>query len=292
MTGPKYRVHYVSMLDEHAMAESASSVSERKTHTSPRIPVSMIALTTAALAVPLALLRRQRVTPIINWRKYPSQPAFAPPVRRAPGPPPDVPSIVPPPPRATSVRTLPISTTATPSANAGAVFRRPSEEPSPTSTEDGFEGVLYSLKAFSIATAVVVAGGAASVWGVKTYLGVKDTQEFASVMRLTLRNTWPFLVSRIHRTSDSTRLSSPVSLPVTASTGSEPEPPDGSSLVPVNAESDVKGWNWPEAQARLATAYEHGGVPQFAEAAASELEAELELERRKRSLVDPSADTS
>jgi hypothetical protein len=39
---------------------------------------------------------------------------------------------------------------------------------------NGFNGALYSLKAFSIATALVVAGGSASVWGVKTYLGVKD----------------------------------------------------------------------------------------------------------------------
>jgi hypothetical protein len=37
-----------------------------------------------------------------------------------------------------------------------------------------FNGALYSLKAFGIATALVVAGGAASVWGVKTYMGVKD----------------------------------------------------------------------------------------------------------------------
>jgi len=269
------------------MAGSAS-VSEHKTRTSPWIPVSMIALTTAALAIPFALLRRQRVTPIVNWRKSPSQPAFAPPVRRAP--PPDLHPAVPPPPRTASVRTLPISTIATPSANAGTLFRRPSEEPFPTSTEDSFSDVLYSFKAFSIATAVVVAGGAASVWGVKTYLGVKDTQEFASAMRLTLRNKWPFLISRIHRTSDSTQLSPPVSLPVTASTGSELEPPDGSSLM--TAEPDVKGWDWPEAQARLAAAYERGGVSQFAEAAIGELEAELELERRKRSLVGPSADPS
>jgi hypothetical protein len=109
-------------------------------------------------------------------------------------------------------------------------------------------------------------------------------------MRLTLRNKWPFLISRIHRTSDSTRLSPPVSLPVTTSTGSELEPPDGSSLM--TAEPDVKGWNWPEAQARLAAAYERGGVSQFTEATIGELEAELDLERRKRSLVDPSADPS
>ena len=41
-------------------------------------------------------------------------------------------------------------------------------------------------------------------------------------------------------------------------------------------------WNWPAAQARLAAAYEHGGIAQFAEVAVRELEAELEFERRNR----------
>jgi hypothetical protein len=45
--------------------------------------------------------------------------------------------------------------------------------------EDNFNGALYSLKAFSIATALVVVGAAASLWGVKTYLGVKDVRKFA-----------------------------------------------------------------------------------------------------------------
>jgi hypothetical protein len=46
------------------------------------------------------------------------------------------------------------------------------------SREDGFNGVSYSLKAFGIASALVIAGGAASVWGVKAYLGVKDVREY------------------------------------------------------------------------------------------------------------------
>jgi hypothetical protein len=45
--------------------------------------------------------------------------------------------------------------------------------------KDGsFDGALYSLKAFGIATALVVAGAAASVWSVKTYLGVKDVSGY------------------------------------------------------------------------------------------------------------------
>ena len=41
-------------------------------------------------------------------------------------------------------------------------------------------------------------------------------------------------------------------------------------------------WNWQATQARLVAAYERGGITQFAEVAVRELEAELEIERRKR----------
>jgi hypothetical protein len=176
--------------------------------------------------------------------------------------------------------------------------------PRSTSTrEDNFNSALHSLKAFSIATALVVVGAVASLWGVKTYLGVKDvrklafstcryqpsftcfphtqTQEFASAMRLTLRTKWPLLTSRIHRTSDSAPLPTPVSLPLTISSPASPPldvPP------PATAAPDVDEWNWPAAKARLAAAYERGGVAQFAEVAIGELEAEAELERRDRGL--------
>jgi hypothetical protein len=46
-------------------------------------------------------------------------------------------------------------------------------------------------------------------------------------------------------------------------------------------------WNWLAAQARLVAAYERGGIAQFAEVAVRELEAESELERRKRRIGDP-----
>jgi hypothetical protein len=51
-------------------------------------------------------------------------------------------------------------------------------------------------------------------------------------------------------------------------------------------DKDGGEWNWPAAQARLAAAYEGGGVAQFAEVAVRELEAELEHERRKRNSVE------
>ncbi|KAI9434865.1 hypothetical protein H4582DRAFT_747755 [Lactarius indigo] len=230
-----------------------------------------------ALAVPLVLLRRQRArTSALSNSVSSSMVTSAPPVRRAPtrGVPPTAP-----PPRAAQALT-PASTKATPSVEASsssAAFSRIAQE-------DGFNGALYSLKAFSIATALVVAGGAASVWGVKTYLGVRDTQEFASTMRLSLLTKWPLLASRIHRASDSAPLPPPIPLPVTISSASKPDadlpPPPPPTSVP-----EVDGWTWPAAQARLAEAYEHGGVARFAETAAGELEAEAELERRKRGLA-------
>jgi hypothetical protein len=104
-------------------------------------------------------------------------------------------------------------------------------------------------------------------------------------MRLTLLTNWPLLTSRIHRTSDSAPLPPPVSLPVTISPASTPlEVPPPATAVP-----DVDEWNWPAAKARLAAAYERGGVSQFAEVAIGEMEAEAELERRKRGLGTSSA---
>ena len=70
----------------------------------------------------------------------------------------------------------------TPLAKAGSVFRAPSGEASlrvsRVEKDGSFNGALYSLKAFGIATALVVAGAAASVWSAKAYLGVKDVSGY------------------------------------------------------------------------------------------------------------------
>jgi hypothetical protein len=93
-------------------------------------------------------------------------------------------------------------------------------------------------------------------------------------MRLTLLTKWPLLASRIHRADDS------APLPVVVSPASEPEvDPEPPAAIPL-----ADGWSWHDAQARLAAAYEHGGVTRFAEVAVGELEAEAEVERRKRGL--------
>ena len=128
--------------------------------------------------------------------------------------------------------------------------------------EDSFNGALYSLKAFGIATALVITGAAASLWGGKAYLGVKD----ACICSSMSRTSHAFMAWHIP--------------PIPASEAPADEPPLKTAAVP----DDVDRWNWPAAQARLAAAYERGGVAQFAEAAVGEPEAEWELERRKRGL--------
>ncbi|KAI9443822.1 hypothetical protein H4582DRAFT_1916825 [Lactarius indigo] len=136
---------------------------------------------------------------------------------------------------------MPASTKATPSVELSSPLQGSFAAPSSVVQEDGFNGALYSLKAFS-ATTLVVAGGGASVWGVKTYLSFRDvckkvflrtpplltltavkTQEFASAMRLSLLTKWPLLASRIHRASDSPPLHPPTPLPVTIFSASKPD---------------------------------------------------------------------
>jgi hypothetical protein len=272
-----------------------------------------LAVTTVALVVPFVLLRRQRASSsTLSKHISPSHLTSPPPVRRVTSS------------RIVSTQKLPTSTTGTSSAKAGVSFREAPEvsESSRELREDGFNGVSYSLKAFGIASALVVAGGAASVWGVKAYLGVKDvreyiyifiylfshpfsyryhefhravssslssqTQEFASTMRLTIVNKWPLLTSRIHRVSgdDAAQKSRLPPWPWQPTLESPDGPSPPTSAAP-DAIVDKSGWDWPAAQSRLAAAYERGGVARLAEAAVGEMEAELELERQKRGLEDP-----
>jgi hypothetical protein len=150
-----------------------------------------LAVTTAALAVPLVLLRRQRVrTSALSKSGSSSMVTSAPPVRRARTR--GVPSTAPPPHVASAL--TPASTKVTRSVEASSPLQRSSGAPSRVAKEDNFNGALYTLKAFGIATALVLAGGASSVWGVKTYLGVRDVRE-----------TTPFLAHRRCRRSHSRR---------------------------------------------------------------------------------------
>lgn len=286
---------------------------DHTTHISPWIPLSMLAVATTALALPLAFLRRQQraANSIIggdgrtsSLLTSTSKLKSSPPVRRrAPAPLPHhggitVPSAIPLSTRGSDAA----SAQTTPLAKAGSVSRASSGEASlrvsRVERDGSFNGALYSLKAFGIATAFVVAGAAASVWSVKAYLGVKDTQEFASAMRTTILDKLPLLTSRIHRSplSNSSSQFSPHPDPRAPSPHPTSESLDGPGY-PRMADEDSDGrdidtnkeedWNWLAAQARLVAAYERGGIAQFADVAVRELEAESELERHKRRIGDP-----
>ena len=92
-----------------------------------------------------------------------------PPVRRAPTR--GVPSTASPPRAASALMTA--STEVNYSVETSILLSKSSGAPERIANEGNFNGALHSLKAFNIATTLVVAGGAASVLNVKTYLGVE-----------------------------------------------------------------------------------------------------------------------
>ncbi|KAA1477440.1 hypothetical protein DENSPDRAFT_828761 [Dentipellis sp. KUC8613] len=262
----------------------------KKPYVSPWVPVSLLVITTAALAVPLVMLRRhQKGASTSGALGRILDGASAPPPRRATvrvpgasssGPSSHTLSSAPPPRRVSrssaaaipafvsrAPKTLP---TSPPKPSAASSSRSKAAEP-----DDLFNAPLYTLKAFSIATGLVVVGGVATVWEVKTYLGVRDTKEFAARMRYTLLTSMPFLASRIHRPPSSEPLppTSPFSSPDTS------EAPSASSAT---SPEMSEPWSWSAAQARLSKAYEAGGIAGWMEAAAVEMEMEADIERRKR----------
>lgn len=67
---------------------------------------------------------------------------------------------------------------------------------------------------------------------------------------------------------------------------------DSDGIIPLSAEEQgipstqvkANGWTWDAAEDRLRAAFDRGGVGEWAESAMRELEAEEELERRRRGL--------
>lgn len=112
---------------------------------------SQLAVSTAALIVPVVLLRRSRAN------------ALARTLREAP----------PPPRRTTTTAFVP----GIPVANVPRVKPTTSTNAAPTADSemiDDFNGALYSAKAFGYATLMVVTGASLTVWGVKSYMGVQN----------------------------------------------------------------------------------------------------------------------
>jgi len=239
------------------------------------LPISLLALTTAALAAPIVLLRRQRAATALQ-----KSVGGAPPPRRnggsgTPSPPPPRRSVststAAPPPRTppnsqTPPPRVPAKTGTTPLDRSAAPQIAIASSPAITDASDGFNGALYSAKAFGIATLCVGAGAVTMVWGVQQALGVENTQEFAHRMRSFILYRMPFLSSRIHRppeTEDSQEVSDALQLRV-------------------DQTSRATDWTWHDAERRLTAAYEERGFMGWAQAALQELEAEGELERSKR----------
>ncbi|KAF9237725.1 hypothetical protein BU15DRAFT_48289, partial [Melanogaster broomeanus] len=141
----------------------------------------------------------------------------------------------------------------------------------PAIEEDQFNAPLHSLKAFMIATTLVMSGAAASVAGIMSYLGVSDTAEFAARMRTWVSNTMPVLTAQIHR-----RLTPQDSLPNVLLYS-------GPSTSHVGSSSALPPFDHDEAEKRLAEAFDKGGFDGWVEVAAKEMEAEAEAERSRRS---------
>ncbi|KIM69364.1 hypothetical protein SCLCIDRAFT_1207760 [Scleroderma citrinum Foug A] len=161
------------------------------------------------------------------------------------------------------------------------------------STEDSFNGPLYTLKALAVATAIVAAGASASVFGVMAYMDVNDTSGFATRMRFWVMSNLPVLSERIYRrpeSKDDERVtplfrSSSISDPSSPTTEPPPSWVSASSLSgTLGPHSTIPPFDMAAAQARLAAAYDRGGFYAWGEAALKELEAEAEAERARKSV--------
>jgi hypothetical protein len=211
-------------------------------------------VTTAALAVPILLLRKQqRAAALANSLRESSVPP-----RRA---------------GAVSRPLIQISPllAGTVPAAAEHVARD-----SASFSSISLDAIFYAAKTFSIATVLVAAGSATTLWGIRSILGVQDvrihhfepsppfglrlyyleTKEFGKLMRYTLATKLPGLSSQIRRPLDLTEVDA--------------------------ASSDSGVWSWPAAEARLKEAFEKGGYSGWAQAAFAEMEAEVRAERIKR----------
>ncbi|KAG6335863.1 hypothetical protein ID866_3228 [Astraeus odoratus] len=261
------------------------------------LPISFLAISSAALVVPIVMLRRYKFglkTAASGDALHPSPP------RRRQGTVATTGSrvlgsgVVPPPRVRSRIDMSPVPSSSSPKslsnhelqASTRSIPSSPTARPflQATTADDAFNAPLYTLKAFTIATAIVAAGASASVLGIMAYLGVHDTSEFATRMRLWIISTLPVLSERIHRRPEAkdhealTPLYSTSNVPddaflasSLAVTGMQGPPSDTTSTL-----------NLAESQARLAAAYDRGGLREWVEVAMKVLEAEAEMERARK----------
>jgi len=122
---------------------------------------------------------------------------------------------------------------------------------------------LYLMKALGTATLIVSGVAFAGIWGLRQYLDVDNMDDFAVKMRLGIITNMPLLASRMRNALGRPPESGPDSK---ADKKLPPEP----------------SWTWDEAQERLSTAFDKGGLGAWAEAAAREVEQEARIELEKR----------
>ncbi|KAJ6498074.1 hypothetical protein C8R47DRAFT_1112741 [Mycena vitilis] len=233
------------------------------------LPVTVLAAGTVLIAAPLVYLWRVKKHQRISLNS-----ATAPPPRRilsASGsvasnatsrftfPPPEVPL---------STETLPPLPKGQDSDWDDDNWGVPAAPPDPN---DKFNAGVYTFTAFGAATLIVSSIAFVGIWGLRRYFDVDNMEDFGVEMRLAIMNNMPYLASRMRRA-----LGSPKALdPSAPEAKPQPRPP----------------WNWDDAQERLSTAFDKGGLGAWAEAAAREVEEEAKIEMEKREQIKGSRKT-
>ncbi|KAG2357645.1 hypothetical protein BDR07DRAFT_1419679 [Suillus spraguei] len=225
----------------------ASVFGTKTNHQVPKwVPVTLLAFSSVALVVPIRSVIPQ------NFQEA------APPPRRGQGP-------------STLLASSPIRSRPAPQTVPKEVPVHSSPLKIPASNEDNgeqfFNGPLYTLKAFSIATALVTLGATASIWGVMKALNARDTNEFAERLRHAVLTKLPVLSHRIYHSAETHQ-----------------DDGDDSPLTE-NPTAEHAEWNWQEAEVRLREAFDKGGFHGWASAALVEVEAEATVERAKRGIT-------
>lgn len=247
-------------------------------------------MTTAALAVPIVYLRRQRATAGRDL-------STAPPPRRSLTDSSPVYRFRPaahsvPPPRRPSSKFLSAPPPRTPLTSSPAPAARVPTATASSPVKDEFNGAVYCAKAFGMATLYVSVGAGLTVWGVQHFLGVttvslsaralhaltendlsiSQAKEFGERMRVLIMRFIPMLTERLHR---------------------PPEAEDGGPVVELAAAPHINisdtgetvEWTWPDAERRLKLAFEKDGISGWAQAVLEELEAERVAEKSKRDRI-------
>lgn len=111
-----------------------------------------LGVSTVALSVPIVLLKRQRAARALTKAPSPRRRAGPPPISR------------------------PSPTTAVPAAARPEPIRASEIHKAETLVDPGFNGALYSAKAFGIATTLVTVGAFVGIWAVQASLGVQTVR--------------------------------------------------------------------------------------------------------------------